>query len=166
MFSANLKHGTAAGGAGLSWHALAIITVALMLLPLAGCSGASVNAPAATTAAASTSAVSSNPAVEQTLETSCFDCHSDRGAVSWNARLAPSYLFGAGDARRSLNFSEWSSYSAKHRKAEMAAITRVIKDDAMPPWDYDLLHPAAKPSAGQRQQLLQWAEAAPGTSRQ
>jgi hypothetical protein len=66
-------------------------------------------------------------------------------------------LFGAGDARHALNFSRWNSYSAKKKEAELAKITKVIKGDEMPPWDYDLLHPGAELTAEQRQQLLQWA---------
>lgn len=137
--------------------ALIIAAVSLLLVPVAVCFCAAPNASGAVTAsAASNSEISSNPAVQQTLETSCFGCHSNQSTGPWNARIAPSYLFGASGARRALNFSEWHSYDAGRKKAELAAISKVIKDDSMPPWDYNLLHPAAKLSSEERQQLLQW----------
>lgn len=157
MSSASSNHAAAAGRAIPPLYILLIGAAALLLLPIAGCSSAGANAPEAAAAAATASSVSSSPAVEQTLVTSCFDCHSEQGTGPWNARLAPSYLFGAGDARHALNFSQWGTYSSKKKKAEMAKITKVIEGDEMPPWDYELLHPVARLSPKQHQQLLQWA---------
>lgn len=157
MSSASSNHAAAASHAMSPLSIILISAAALLLLPMAGCSSTGANAPEAAAAAATASSVSSNPAVEQTLMTSCFDCHSEQGIGPWSARLAPSYLFGAGDARQALNFSQWYTYSSKQKKAEMAKITKVIEGDEMPPWDYELLHPVARLSAKQRQQLLQWA---------
>jgi hypothetical protein len=127
------------------------------LLPIAGCSGTSANTPVVSANGSASTLVSSNPAVEQALESSCFDCHSDQKSGPWNTKLAPSYLFGLNGARESLNFAEWHSYSVDRRKAETVAITKAIEDGSMPRWDYELLHPSARLTDEQRKQLLQWA---------
>lgn len=125
---------------------------------LVGCSSKTTNPPTVTPSAdASVALVSSYLQVDQVLEHSCFDCHSDQKSASWNARLAPSYLFGASKARQALDFSAWPDYNASRKRAEMAAITQVIEDDSMPPGDYALLHPSAGLSDQQRRQVLQWA---------
>ncbi len=143
------------------------VTVALLAVTsVAGCSGAHANTPAVPASAAGpATAVSSDPRVEQALENSCFDCHSDQAPVSWNAKLAPSYLFGTVDARKSLNFSDWHRYDATRRNAEKAAIAKVIKDGSMAPWDYNFLHPSARLTGEQRQELLQWAARKPAQTK-
>lgn len=162
MYLATSNHATTANRAMRPLRALLVIVAALAVLPIAGCSGASANAPAMTQPANSPArAVSSNPQVAQTLDHSCFDCHSDQDSAPWNARLAPSYLFGAGDARKALNFSDWQGYDALQKRAKKAAIAKVMENDSMPPWDYGFLHPSAKLTEQQRSELLQWASREP-----
>ena len=96
--------------------------------------------------------------------TSCFDCHSDQKPPAWNARLAPSYLFGVDKARRALNFSEWPAYAVRQRRAELEAIAKVVEDGSMPPGDYDFVHPAANLSAEQKRALVEWASAQPAAA--
>jgi hypothetical protein len=96
------------------------------------------------------------PQVHQALAQACFDCHFDGKPAAWNARLAPSYLFGADKARQALDFSDWSTYSPRRRRAELEAISKVVQDGSMPPADYDFFHPGAKLSAEQKQLQLQW----------
>lgn len=143
--------------AKISVHAFFIAVAAVAIMSIAGCSGAKSNTSVMNQSGAST-VVSSNPEVEQTLKTSCFDCHSAQHPGPWNAKLAPSYLFGARSALNALDFSDWDSYSASRRNADKTAIAKVIKGHSMPPGDYDFLHPAAKLTAEQRRELLQWAE--------
>ncbi|MGH7987515.1 MAG: heme-binding domain-containing protein [Candidatus Binataceae bacterium] len=134
-----------------------IAVVAMMTMPITGCSRAT-STTSAMKANGTSTVVSSNPEVERTLKTSCFDCHSDQHSTPWNAKLAPSYLFGANNARKALDFSDWGGYSANRRSADKAAIAKVVKDDSMPPGDYDFLHPSARLTAEQRSELLQWAK--------
>ena len=98
----------------------------------------------------------SNEQVRDILETACFDCHSNQGAAVWNSRLAPSYLFGLKKARNALNFSDWTTYSPQRKRAELAAIAKVVADGCMPPGDYAFVHPGAKLSSAQKQVSLQW----------
>ena len=130
-------------------------------LLIAGCSSSSDNSTTmAENNIPATGAAASEPQVHQALANSCFDCHSDRGASTWNGMLAPSYLFGAGSARRTLNFSEWQTYDAQERKAEREAVATAVADGSMPPGDYDFLHPSARLTGEQKQLVLQWASGA------
>lgn len=135
-----------------------LMVIAIVIATMtSGCSGANANAPVAPTGNAAPSIVlNSNPEVVRTLNSSCFTCHSENGVASGFGKIAPSYLFGVGDARKSLDFSAWQSYSASQKSDELAAITKVIKDGSMPPGDYAFLHPAARLSDAQRQILLEW----------
>jgi hypothetical protein len=130
----------------------------MVLLFFWGCSGTNANSPQKPeTGNSSPALASSTPQVDQVLEHSCFDCHSDQDSASWNARIAPSYIFGAVDARKALNFSSWPSYSAERKNAEREAISKTIEDGTMPPWDYELFHPSSRLNSEERNQLLEWA---------
>jgi Haem-binding domain len=143
----------------LSSRRASVCLLAVFVLTFVGaCSGTTANPSTALASSdVSSTMISSNPQVDQALEHSCFDCHSDRNAAPWNARLAPSYIFGASKAREALDFSAWRSYSPSRKREEMEAIAKVIEDGSMPPGDYGLLHPSANPSAQQRRLVLQWA---------
>jgi len=106
--------------------------------------------------AATTDNLIADPQVYEILATSCFDCHSDRGSGPWNAKLAPSYLFGANKARAVLNFSNWSTLNEKQRKVTASAIATVVDSGSMPPGDYDFFHPSAKLTDEQKKLVLQW----------
>lgn len=107
--------------------------------------------------------LSQNVHVVQALDNSCFGCHSSAPTLPWNARLAPSYIFGADDARKTLNFSAWSSYDTARQRAAMAEIAKVVEDGSMPPWDFRVLHPSGALSNDQRQIVLDWASGGAGT---
>lgn len=95
--------------------------------------------------------------IRDALVTSCGDCHSDEPAPTWETKVSPSYRFGHADALVALNFSRWNEYSENTRKTDKALIAKVIEDNSMPPFDYKMLHPAAKLNPEEKQALLQWA---------
>lgn len=88
--------------------------------------------------------------------TSCYGCHSDQGSDPWYARLAPS-RWVSGSARQALNFSEWNSYPAEKRAAELNLIASVVSSGTMPPGDYSIIVRSARLGAEQKQQIAQWA---------
>jgi len=94
-----------------------------------------------------------------TIVTACYDCHSNHADAVWNARLAPSYWF-AGPARKDLSFTEWPNYDPEKQAEELRAIAKEVRDGAMPPWDYTLLHPAAKLTEAEKSAIVQWSSAA------
>jgi mono/diheme cytochrome c family protein len=99
---------------------------------------------------------SANPKVMQIFASSCFDCHSEEGAVRWYVKIAPSYWFSR-SAKQNLNFTDWKDYDAQRKSAEIEAIGRVVNRGEMPPWDYTVFHPAAALSNEQKDLVSQWA---------
>ncbi len=130
-----------------------IISLGLGLgLLLAGCS--SSQQPA--TPAASANALSSDPEVNAIIENSCFECHSSAGSAPWYAAVSPTYL-AANSARGVLNFSDWQTYDADKRVAELKAIEQSVGAGSMPPGDYTALDHSARLTEEQKQALLKWA---------
>jgi heme-binding protein len=99
-----------------------------------------------------------DPAVERILVDSCYACHSDRRTDPWYAHLAPSSWSSRG--RVVLDFSAWQSQPPEKQKAELAAISAVVRDGYMPLKDYTFFNRAAKLSDEQKQALVRWADAA------
>ena len=91
----------------------------------------------------------------QVFANSCNDCHSDQTGAQWNAKLAPSYLFG-NSARPKLNFSQWQTYDAQKKTTLLRQIAEDVKDGHMPPDDYTLLHPSAKLTPDQKTTVAGW----------
>jgi hypothetical protein len=60
---------------------------------------------------------------------------------------------GRGEGRRTLDFSEWG------RPGELDEIVEAVEEGAMPPVQYPLLHPGARLTARQRQELAAGLEA-------
>jgi len=134
-----------------------LVCICAAILP-AGCSNTGTPAPNER-GSASPDSLAADPQVVDVLGTSCFDCHSDQGSGPWNAKIAPSYLFGAHKAREVLNFSTWSTLDVKQRSAIAAAITTAVNSGSMPPGDYAFLHPSAKLDDEQKKLVTQWGAA-------
>jgi mono/diheme cytochrome c family protein len=82
----------------------------------------------------------------------CFDCHSNESVWPLYSYLAPvSWLIYSDvmQGRARLNFSEWTS--AQLRRA--GEVTRVIQEGEMPPAIYLPMHPSARLTAAEKQQL-------------
>ncbi len=56
-----------------------------------------------------------------------------------------------------LNFSDWQTYYAEKRAAELKSIEQAISGGSMPPGDYTALDHTAQLSDDQKQVLLKWA---------
>jgi hypothetical protein len=84
--------------------------------------------------------------------TACYDCHSNETNWPWYSYLAPSSWLVRRDVeagRDELNFSEWS----REQEGADDAI-EVVLDGSMPPSQYKLLHPGARLSDAERQELV------------
>ena len=85
----------------------------------------------------------------------CFDCHSNLTVWPWYSHVAPvSWLLqrDVNGGRSHLNFTEWDR---PQRHAKDVA-TQVTQGD-MPPWFYLPMHPAARLTPAEKQQLLDTA---------
>ena len=93
-----------------------------------------------------------SPATRELAKRACFDCHSNETTWPTYARVAPvSWLIqhDVDEGRSKLNFSEWDRLQ---RDATDTAKEVMEKD--MPPSTYLLMHPLARLTDAEREQLV------------
>ena len=91
-------------------------------------------------------------ASEEIARTSCYDCHSNETDWPPYSYIAPVSWMVRSDVeggRHELNFSEWDRDSGRADKA-----AREIAEGSMPPSSYTLLHPDAKLTPSEKQELV------------
>ena len=101
------------------------------------------------------------PQVAAMLRAACYDCHSRETTWPWYSRIAPvSWLVASDvkDGRERLNFSDWPQALPERAAKRLERISEEVDDRDMPPAKYTLLHPEARLTAGQREQLMHWAD--------
>jgi len=97
------------------------------------------------------------------LKNSCFDCHSNNTRYPWYANIQPAAWFMNGhikDGKRGLNFSEFATYSLRRQYRRLNDIIENVNDGEMPLPSYLLIHSDAKLTAGQKERIVSWANAA------
>ena len=90
-------------------------------------------------------------------ERACFDCHSNQTRWPWYSHVAPMSWFvqsHVDEGRGVLNFSDWGRGNSE---ADEAAET--VREREMPPRSYTLLHPEARLTDGEREQLARGLDA-------
>lgn len=83
----------------------------------------------------------------------CGDCHSNETRWPWYTTIAPISWLAQRDVeegRAKCNVSEWGTGRQECREAAETVI-----EGSMPPWYYLPLHPAARLTASERDQLIQ-----------
>ena len=93
----------------------------------------------------------SSTAVEDIARRSCYDCHSNETKRWWAVKIAPFSWLAQHDVskgRSIFNFSDWNGTLSPELLQH--AVT-----DNMPPIQYTLLHPSAKLTDAEKQQLVQ-----------
>lgn len=99
------------------------------------------------------------PAVFNALERSCQNCHSERTTWPWYSYVAPvSWLVekDVRDGRAHFNMSRWDEYTPEERTTVLAEISSMVRKREMPLARYTVLHPGAKLTAEEIQQIDQW----------
>ncbi len=82
----------------------------------------------------------------------CFDCHSNETLYPWYSKIAPVKFVLANhinEGRQALNFSQWDGPNE-----DFEEVQEVIEKNQMPLKDYLLMHPEAKLTDAEREQLL------------
>ena len=106
--------------------------------------------------------VSAAPEIEATLRRACYDCHSNETRWRWYTRVAPISWLAAHDVqlgRRQIDFSEWGDYYPATRIRKLRWMDRALRQEAMPPWSYRIVHPEARLTEADRAALEQWIAA-------
>ena len=94
-----------------------------------------------------------SPQTRMLAERACFDCHSNQTTWPWYSNIAPvSWLVyrDVVDGRRHMNFSDWQ----RQRLEGPGEIGSAVSEGEMPPLQYLLMHPSARLSAGEKEQLI------------
>jgi hypothetical protein len=93
-----------------------------------------------------------SPQTRALAKRACFDCHSNETTWPWYSYVAPvSWLVyrDTMEGRSRMNFSEWNS-----RPQSADEIVGMIQEGEMPPAIYLPMHPAARLTAAEKQQLI------------
>jgi hypothetical protein len=98
-----------------------------------------------------------SPRTRELAVRACFDCHSNLTQWPWYTNVAPmswATQFDVDTGRSVLNFSEWNKAYARAPYAGRRTL-----DGNMPPYKYMMLHPEAKLTEAERQELARGLEA-------
>ncbi len=104
-----------------------------------------------------------SPATRALAVRACFDCHSNETAWPLYTRIAPiSWLVArdVSEGRQALNFSEWGVAAMGGEAGEGGErggggeAAEKVEDGSMPPALYTLIHPGARLSPEEQQQLI------------
>ena len=101
------------------------------------------------------------PEISALLHVACYDCHSYETKWPWDSHIAPaSWLIvsDVNDGRERLNFSDWPHALPERAAKRLERVSEEVGYKDMPPGKYTLMHPEARLTADQRQQLIHWAD--------
>lgn len=99
--------------------------------------------------------------IKTILRENCYDCHSDQTRWPWYRQVAPISWLIVRDVRRGrkeLNFSQWAGYYPATRRRKLQWIGRAVREEAMPPLLYRVIHPKARLNDQDRMVLERWIE--------
>ena len=93
------------------------------------------------------------------IQRACQNCHSQQTVWPWYSHLAPISWLLARDvqqARLHMNLSRWQDYSTDDQLRLLSAIGSAVRNREMPVQRYLLLHPEARLTDAERQQIYRW----------
>jgi hypothetical protein len=106
-------------------------------------------------------AVQNVPAdVQQILNVSCNDCHSNTTHYPWYSKIEPvAWLLNDHivEGKKEVNFSIFATYPIYRRYKKFKEIGKEVKDGDMPIFSYTLLHRDASLNADQKLLIENWA---------
>ena len=96
------------------------------------------------------------------LTAKCGDCHSERTHYPLYAHIAPvSWMMehDIHEGRSHMNLSQWQVTNNESRISVLTRMASVVRTGQMPPGSYVMLHPGARLSPEEQQQIYEWAKA-------
>lgn len=97
--------------------------------------------------------------IKTTLQTSCYDCHSNNTYYPWYNKVQPvAWILESHieEGKAELNFSDWNTYSNRRKKSKLKSIVSQIEDDKMPLISYTLIHKDAVLTQKQKTEIIDW----------
>jgi heme-binding protein len=99
--------------------------------------------------------------VKAVFERSCKNCHSNETAWPWYSYVAPASWVVVHDvhqARKTMNLSEWGTYSAQRKEDKLEEICEQVTKGDMPDRKYAIFHREARVTPQERDAVCQWSE--------
>lgn len=100
--------------------------------------------------------------IAQTLQTSCYNCHSNNTDYPWYSKVQPvGWLLEdhINKGKEELNLSEFGSYSDRRQQSKLTSMISQIEDDKMPLAAYTFIHRDARLSKDKKINLLDYLRA-------
>jgi Haem-binding domain len=101
-------------------------------------------------------------ALQATLRRACYDCHSNETSWPWYSQIAPISWALSGhvvDARRHLNFSDWTRMTTGKKRKVVGEICDEVKEGAMPLPSYLWIHRDAHLMPQEVRVICEWTAA-------
>lgn len=93
------------------------------------------------------------------LKTACYDCHSHTTKYPWYTNIQPLAWWIKGhidNGNKHLNYSIWTTYTAKKKAHKIEEMVEVVEGKEMPMLSYMVAHNDAWIDADQRKALVDW----------
>jgi hypothetical protein len=101
-----------------------------------------------------------NPAIAGIIERACQNCHSERTEWPWYSYVAPLSWMIENDVHRGrghMNLSRWDAYTVDQQVEILTRLGVEVRNRRMPLPKYLQLHPEARLSDADIEQLYAWA---------
>jgi hypothetical protein len=100
-----------------------------------------------------------DPATLAIVQRACQNCHSQQTEWPWYSHVAPVSWLLARDVQRArlhMDLSRWQDYSTSERGRMLSEIGSAVRNREMPVQRYVLLHPEARLTEMEREQIYRW----------
>jgi len=98
-------------------------------------------------------------AIQEKLQTSCYDCHSNNTQYPWYNKIQPVAWFledHIKEGKAELNFNEWDSLSSRRKASKLRSIIKQIESGEMPLDSYTIIHKDAEFSEEEAENMINW----------
>ncbi|WP_047547669.1 heme-binding domain-containing protein [Psychroserpens sp. Hel_I_66] len=99
--------------------------------------------------------------VQNILETTCFDCHSDFTRYPWYDKITPVNYWLAEhieDGKKHFNASAWSDYDLKKKEHKIHELVEEVEEKKMPLESYTYTHGDANLTDEQIAAVVAWGK--------
>jgi hypothetical protein len=121
------------------------------------------------TAATFEARVHADGGIGNTLQKSCYGCHSAQSEIPWYGHVWPASQLMQNDVRRArarLDFSNWSNLSPEMSRIRLLGACRAMRESRMPLWYYRPIHPGSAPNTAEVDAFCSWAQSQPAGQEQ
>ena len=97
--------------------------------------------------------------IQNKLQVSCYDCHSNNTAYPWYNKIQPVAWFledHVKNGKAGLNFSEWGSLSSRRKASKLRSIKKQVESNKMPLESYTLIHRDAQFSEAGKKEIIEY----------